>query len=495
MRTKDAKAVSMVAAARRRTGIASGIIICAAFIITSFVGAFLILDQNTKMSRENVFTMNSQLARGAESKLNKLESISSRVFQNKRFIEYDASVYSHSDEYEAMKIENDINEFLSSMSMIDNYSDFFFLYANNHTVGKVSKAANEAFGKDMYEKVRTSLKNKSSAWVTGFNGDYDRLYFVRHINSGTVFVSSMVTNDLKTVFPEGSAEHLSFALADDNGNIIFAVNRSKVTEDAVKKLKNEWGDGEPVAVDSLKYAASSDKCGDNWHVVSVTDFSSRNSRYVRILLYCGAIMAGAVIVVFFVGYLFSSSRMPNNMIYRGEYAANNVDRLTGLIMNEALENVIIGKIDRCINGTTMVLLLVKIKNYELISENYGESAVDEALLKTAEVLREFYGKNNTVGKTGDNEFAVLADFTDFNLFKAHDRMKANIRQLEEELDKLELENERGMIRCAVGASIYPDDSDDYDTLYENAKAALEDSEKIRACKCRYFKDLDKGEKK
>ncbi|MBQ1903969.1 MAG: diguanylate cyclase [Ruminococcus sp.] len=495
MRTKDAKAVSMVAAARRRTGIASGIIICAAFIITAFVGAFLILDQNTKMSRENVFTMNSQLARGAEARLNKLESISSRVFQNKQFIEYDASVYSHTEEYEVLRIENEINEFLNTMSMMDNYSDFFFLYANNHTVGKVSKAANEAFGKDMYQKVRSNLKNKNSAWVTGLNGDYDRLYFVRNINQGTVFVSSMFTNDMKTIFPEGSAEHLSFALTDDNGNIIFSVNRNKVTDEAVKKLKNEWGDGEPVAVDSLKYAASSDVCGDTWHVVSVTDFSSRNSRYTRILFYCAVIMAGAVIIVFFVGYLFSSSRTPNNLIYRGDYTNNNVDRLTGLIMNEALENVIIGKIDRCINGTTMVLLLVKIKNYELISENYGESAVDEALLKTAEVLRDFYGKNNTVGKTGDNEFAVLADFTDFNLFKAHDRMKANIRQLEEELEKLELENERGMIRCAVGASVYPDDSDDYDTLYENAKAALEDSAQIRACKCRYFSDLDKGKSK
>ena len=111
------------------------------------------------------------------------------------------------------------------------------------------------------------------------------------------------------------------------------------------------------------------------------------------------------------------------------------------------------------------------------------------MVKVSGVLREFYGKNNTVGKTGENEFAVLADFTDFNLFKAHDRMKANIRQLEEELDKLELENERGMIRCAIGAAIYPDDSDDYDVLYENAKAALDDSAQTRACKCKFFKDI------
>jgi diguanylate cyclase (GGDEF)-like protein len=168
------------------------------------------------------------------------------------------------------------------------------------------------------------------------------------------------------------------------------------------------------------------------------------------------------VLVLVVGLLLSSLKMPNNIIYRGDYSTDTMDRLTGLIMNEALENVIIGKMDSCINGSTMVLLLIKIKNYELISENYGETAVDEALIKVSSVLREFYGKSSTVGKTGENEFAVLADFTDFNLFKAHERMKANIRQLEEELDKLELENERGMIRCALGAAVYPDDSEDYD---------------------------------
>ena len=156
-----------------------------------------------------------------------------------------------------------------------------------------------------------------------------------------------------------------------------------------------------------------------------------------------------------------------------------------------MENVIVDKIDRCINGTTMVFMLVSIKNYGLINENYGENAVDEALVKVSAVLREFYGKKNTVGKTGENEFAVLADFTDFDLFKAHDRIKDNIRQLEGELDELELENERGRIMCAVGAAIYPDDSDDYDVLYEQAKISLEDSMKTRACKCRFYKDISK----
>ncbi len=496
MKTKSAKAVSRVAAARRRTGIVSGVIIILAFVVTMLFGNYLILDHNTRISRENVFAMNSQLSRGADSKLDKLESVSSRVYQRKRFVEYDASVYNHADDpYEAIQLESEIRDFLNSLSAVDNYNDFFFVYANNHTVGKVSKAANEEFGKDMYEKVRGYLKSDMSTWVTGLNGDFERLYYIRSINSGTVFVGSMFTSEMKTIFPEANAEHLSFALVDDSANIIFSVNHNSVTDEALKKLMTEWTDGEPVAVDCLKYAASSSKCGDSWHVITVSDFSSRNARYLRIMMYCTFILLGAVVLVCVLGFLLSSSRMPDNIIFRGDYSANNVDRLTGLIMNEALENVIIGKIDSCINGTTMVLMLVSIKNYELISENYGESAVEEALVKVSSVLREFYGKSNTVGKTGENEFAVLADFTDFNLFKAHERMKANTRQLEQELDKLELENERGMIRCAIGAAIYPDDSEDYDTLYEYAKTALSDSEKTRACKCRFYKDTKQDDEK
>lgn len=498
MKTKGAEAVSKVAAAGRTRAIVSGVIISLSFIITLILGAYLILDHNTRTSRDNVYTMNAQLGKSVDAKLEKLQSISSRVFERKSFVEYDASVYMYNrgDAYEALKLEKEIEDYLGSLSTLDNYNDFFFLYANNQTVGRVSKAANEALGKDMYKKASAWLKNKKSVWITGVDGVYDRLYFVRYINSGTVFVGSMPTDELKTIFPDDPAENLSFALVDDSGEMIYSVNENSILLDAVKRLRNEWADGEPVTVDSVKYAAASINCADSWHVISVTNFSFRNERYLRIFMYCAAIMAGVVIIVFFVGYLLSSSRMPDNMIYRGEYSANNLDRLTGLIMNEALENVIIGKIDSCINGATMVLLLVKIKNYELISENYGESAVDEAMVKVAGVLREFYGKNNTVGKTGENEFAVLADFTDFNLFKAHERMKANIRQLEDELDKLELENERGMIRCALGAAVYPDDSDDYDTLYENAKAALDDSVQMKACKCRFFSDLAKdGDKK
>ena len=496
MKGNKSKAVSEVASARRRTGIVSAAVVITAFVATMLLAAYLILDQNTKTSRQNVYTMNSQLSKGVQNKLDKLEDVTTRVFQQKNYIEYDASVYDRNRQYTSLQLEKEISEFLTYMSTTDNYNDFCLLYANDHTVGRVSNASNKTFESGMYRKLSGYIGDKSKLWITGIGGDFERLYFLRRVNSGTLFVGSMFTDDLDSVFPEDTPNHLSFTITDDSGNIIYSINRSKVTDNAVKKLMTEWREGEPVAVESIEYAAASASCGSDWHVISVSDFSSRNKGYLRIAAYCGMILAAAVIVVFFAALLLSSSRIPTNLIYRSQYSTESLDKLTGLIMNEALDNVIVEKIDSCINGTTLVLLLVKIKNFDLIRENYGESAVDEAIVKTSAVLREFYGKNNIVGKTGENEFAVLADFTDFNLFKAHERIRDNVRQLEAELEKLELENERGMIKCSLGACVYPDDSDDYDVLYENAQAALKESEQAKVCKCKFYKDLPKeGETK
>ena len=494
MKGKDAKAVSRIASARRRTGIASGIIITVSFIVAILLASYLIMKQNVKMSSENVKTMNEQLSKAAESKMEKLQSVCTRIYQRKSIVEYDASVYNHADSYGAMTIEKEISDFLMSMSTVDNYNDFFLVYANNHTVGKISKSASEDFGSEMYESLSGYLKNRSSLWFTGGSTEQKNMYYARRINSGAIFVGSMFVDAMRSVFPDGNAHHLSFVICDDNAEIIFSVNSSSIVSTAVSELKKQWQADEPVTVQNYRFAASSARCGDNWHVISISDFSDRNREYFKIFMYCAAILVSAVIVVFFVGFVFSSARDPGNLIYRGDYSTDSMDRLTGLIMNEALDNVIIGKLDSCINGSTMVLLLVMIKNYELISENYGVTAVDEAMIKVSAVLRDFYGKSSTVGKTGENEFAILADFTDFNLFKAHERMKANIRQLEEELDKLELENDRGMIRCALGAAVYPEDSEDYDELYSNARTALEDSTQTRACKCRFYKDMQPGKK-
>ena len=82
MNSKKAKAVSAVASARRRMGIISGTIIILAFAAAVIVAVYFVLDQNTTMSRQNVYTMNSQLANSIQSRLEPLRVICGKAIKN-----------------------------------------------------------------------------------------------------------------------------------------------------------------------------------------------------------------------------------------------------------------------------------------------------------------------------------------------------------------------------------------------------------------------------
>ena len=96
MNSKKAKAVSAVASARRRMGVISGTIIILAFAAAVIVAVYFVLDQNTTMSRQNVYTMNSQLANSIQSRLDKMEEVTTRVLQSESYKKFDESVYKNS---------------------------------------------------------------------------------------------------------------------------------------------------------------------------------------------------------------------------------------------------------------------------------------------------------------------------------------------------------------------------------------------------------------
>lgn len=154
-------------------------------------------------------------------------------------------------------------------------------------------------------------------------------------------------------------------------------------------------------------------------------------------------------------------------------SSQTVDPVTGLSNAETAENLIIDKIERCKTGSTIMLALVSLENYQLIKENYGRSGTEEALVKTANALTEFYGEENIVGKTSENEFIIFADFTEYDLFAVHNKIKSSLKELEITLADVCLDNNRGAVKYSVGAAIYPDNSSDYDELYDFAKQAQE----------------------
>ena len=68
----------------------------------------------------------------------------------------------------------------------------------------------------------------------------------------------------------------------------------------------------------------------------------------------------------------------------------------------------------------------------------------------------------------------MADYTQYDLFKANDALRAGLVQLSEAMNCITLANEGDMHIC-IGAAVYPHNSTDYDELYEMAEKALEDA--------------------
>jgi GGDEF domain-containing protein len=123
----------------------------------------------------------------------------------------------------------------------------------------------------------------------------------------------------------------------------------------------------------------------------------------------------------------------------------------------------------------MLFALIGIKNYRQIFEKFGTQGVNEALNAVTARLEGFYGENTVVGKTGLNEFVIFADYTDYDLTKAHERLTAGFERLEEVLKDCDFSDGEGRAECCAGAAVYPDISSDYDELYESAKASLEEA--------------------
>ncbi len=68
----------------------------------------------------------------------------------------------------------------------------------------------------------------------------------------------------------------------------------------------------------------------------------------------------------------------------------------------------------------------------------------------------------------------MANFTQYDLFKANDALKDSLVKLSEHMNSVMLANQGDMQIC-IGAAVFPHSSGDYDELYDMAEKALEDA--------------------
>ena len=153
---------------------------------------------------------------------------------------------------------------------------------------------------------------------------------------------------------------------------------------------------------------------------------------------------------------------------------DTVDKETGLLTAFYFEEEVSDQIETALPGGTWAYTKAVIKDLDIIKERLGEDFVSGGVVKLAELLKEHFGSRSIIGISENREITLFTDFSDFDIFKAHEDLKLRHEECIRVFKKLLVgENEDYKLNVAVGACIYPDNGRDIDELDYKVRIALE----------------------
>ncbi len=152
------------------------------------------------------------------------------------------------------------------------------------------------------------------------------------------------------------------------------------------------------------------------------------------------------------------------------------DDLSGLVNRSAMMSRIQVETARCSGySSKFALLIVDMDHLGHYNERNGNAAGDEAIRKTASLLRGALRRTDIAGRLEGAKFALLlqnADRTEAG--RTAERMRAAVAQGEFRFGEFQ---PAGNISVSIGAAVFPDDANNAENLYRAADEALRRAKK------------------
>lgn len=120
------------------------------------------------------------------------------------------------------------------------------------------------------------------------------------------------------------------------------------------------------------------------------------------------------------------------------------------------------------NGTKVGVLFLDLDRFKNINDSLGHSVGDQLLAQVASRLQATVRDEDTVARLGGDEFVVLIE----SINRASDVVNLANKLLSSFRESFELSGHTLFVSSSIGASVYPEDGDDYETLIRNADTAM-----------------------
>lgn len=467
-----------------------------AVILYFSTSAFLIYRYNKSLksqARDFSKLMSLQLQKSIASYLHEVEHMGMAVFEDKDSISYYPSE-GGKNSYDDIQKRQDITDKLISLSLMENYCDFGIIYRGRATAGKISDGTLDAFGSGIFEELYSIVQKDGEAWITDYINKSNRIYYTKIINDNAVLLVSVYATELDTVFQNiGDSSEARIYLTDRNGQILYACENTEehIGEKLDNKASEIFSGSTNVSVISNDYIGSVLQTENDWNVYCFISEKAVLVPVAKIKTWLFSIGLGILFVFISIGFLISSKYTAYGegrlrMLRDTDY----MDKLTGLFNGMGVEEEISDRIETCLMGSTYAFILVKIKDFDDIRIRLGSNYTDDSLKKLGDMISASFSSKDIIGINENSEFVIFADFSDFDLFKAHNTLKERCKVLCSLFKDFYAgdENEHKLY-MAMGVCVYPDNGKTFDELYDNAAKALEISVKAEKDSCVFFDTL------
>jgi len=133
-------------------------------------------------------------------------------------------------------------------------------------------------------------------------------------------------------------------------------------------------------------------------------------------------------------------------------------------------------------GQKIALMFIDLDNFKTINDTLGHDYGDILLKEVSKKLKSILRTEDVVSRLGGDEFTVILDPIDDNVFPS-----VVAQKIIDELSKpVKLKDEMGYIGSSIGIAIFPDDANDLDTLIKFADMAMYRAKESGKNTYRYF---------
>lgn len=453
--------------------------------------------QEMKSKVVNLIQMNNQLQiSNLNQYLGRIEDTAALLFSDDTYCEYDATKEGQ-DAFEKIQQETAIEKRLQDINILQNFSDFGIVYADDSSLGAISNTTLGLFPDGgLYEYLEGHItdEKKESGWFFDYERCYDRLYYVKKLNEHAIIVAAFYSRELSQSFTdmEDMPEMQSY-LVDSAHTILYAESGEMLGQNAEEVWSNLPDGYSNYRIIGNKEVVVVGTCKNDWQVICAVPADvlfAEQLKFARFSIFVYIIML--VVVVSVAGILYSQVAVRKDSVLSEIKQKADYDQLTKVLNKQSFHDLVDTKLKHAGEGTKHICIMLDMDNFKMVNDTYGHQAGDEFLKKSAEIFRETLGTQAIIGRVGGDEFSVYIPFE-------HEEETAIRAEVERRLDALldafhkQFDTEYASCKVSLSAGICLKNADSgtelgFEASYQMADRALYVSKKNGKHQYNWYED-------